>query len=192
MEAIAMRRRGPDPVRVTVTKRQRAALEALVNDEDARPRLRQRARIVLGAADGDSNREVAASVGVSEPTVSTWRARFAEGGLAALEDRPHGPRPGRRAGRPLAPVELTVEQRDVLERWCRRPSTAAGLARRSRIVLLAAEALGNDEVAERVGCHPATVTKWRQRFLAHGLVGSPTSTGPGGPAPCLTQLSKRC
>ncbi len=75
-----MRRRGPDPVRVTVTKRQRAALEALVNDEDARPRLRQRARIVLGAADGDSNREVAASVGVSEPTVSTWRARLPKAG----------------------------------------------------------------------------------------------------------------
>lgn len=176
-----MGRRGPDPVRVTVTKRQRAALEALVEDQDARLRLRQRARIALGVADGDSNRDVAVSVGVSEPTVSTWRARFAEGGLAALEDRPHVPRPGRRAGRPLATVELSIEQREVLERWCRRPTTAAGLARRSRIVLLAAEGLGNDEVAERVGCHPATVTKWRQRFLAHGLVGLSDEYRPGRP-----------
>jgi len=52
-----------------------------------------RARIVLMAAAGSPNAAIAAAIGVSRPTVATWRRRYAEGGLAALGDRP---RPGRR------------------------------------------------------------------------------------------------
>ena len=103
--------------------------------------------------------------------MSIWRSRFAEGGVGALADRPHRVWPGQRAGRPLAPITVTDEQREVLQRWCRRTTTAAGLARRARIVLLAGEGLGNSEVAERIGCDPATVTKWRKRFIEQGLVG---------------------
>ena len=44
------------------------------------------------AGHGYSNTEIARAVGVSRPTVLGWRGRYAEGGLAALEDRP---RPGR-------------------------------------------------------------------------------------------------
>jgi hypothetical protein len=76
---------------------------------------------------------------------------------------PHHPGFGRR-GRPLAPLTVTAEQAEVLGRWCRRPKTAAGLAMRARIVRAAAEGLSNQEVAQRVGCNPATVTKWRRRF----------------------------
>ena len=52
----------------------------------------QRARIVLLAAEGESNAEVARLVGVSLPTVHSWRSRYTSGGLAALDDLP---RPGR-------------------------------------------------------------------------------------------------
>ena len=57
--------------------------------------LAQRARIVLLAGEGLSNTEIAARVGVSRPTVIHWRDRYAEGGLAALEDRKRSGRPRR-------------------------------------------------------------------------------------------------
>ena len=53
-----------------------------------------RARIVLGAAEGASNAEIAAAaVGVHVDTVRKWRRRFADAGLPGLDDRP---RSGRR------------------------------------------------------------------------------------------------
>jgi transposase len=51
-----------------------------------------RARIVLRAAAGASNRQIAGELGASEVMVGRWRARFAREGLAGLRDQP---RPGR-------------------------------------------------------------------------------------------------
>jgi transposase len=168
MKGVAMTRRGPKLVPVVLTGGQRSALETRA--ASAEPREALRAEIVLAAAEGRSNGEIAAMMQCSENTVSAWRTRFVEGGVGALEDRPRVAVNGR-SGRPLPALELTAEQREVLERWCRRPKTAAGLVQRSRIVLLAADGLSNKEVAERVGCNPATVTRWRTRFLAEGLAG---------------------
>src|SRR5271166_779510 len=53
----------------------------------------QRARIVLLAADGMSNTEIAARTGVSRPTVIGWRARYEESGMVGLADRPRSVRP---------------------------------------------------------------------------------------------------
>ena len=44
--------------------------------------LAQRARILLLASEGNSNAEVARLVGVSLPTVRSWRSRYTSGGLA--------------------------------------------------------------------------------------------------------------
>jgi transposase len=54
--------------------------------------LAQRARIVLLAADGVSNTQIAARVGVSRQTVVSWRARYARSGIVGLRDES---RPGR-------------------------------------------------------------------------------------------------
>jgi transposase len=54
--------------------------------------LAQRAKILLLAADGLSNTDIAAQLGVSRPTGIGWRRRYAREGLAGLTDRP---RPGR-------------------------------------------------------------------------------------------------
>lgn len=59
-----------------------------------------RSRIVLAAADGGSNIEVAERLGLSRGTVSTCRSRFASYGLDGLLDEP---RPGR-------PRTITDEQ----------------------------------------------------------------------------------
>src|ERR1700677_273335 len=55
----------------------------------------QRARIVLLAADGVSNTEIASRTGVSRPTVIAWRARYEESGIGGLVDRPRSGRPRR-------------------------------------------------------------------------------------------------
>jgi transposase len=55
--------------------------------------LAKRARIVLLAADGMPNAEIARVTGVSRPTVIGWRDRYARGGIKALEDEPRSGRP---------------------------------------------------------------------------------------------------
>ena len=63
--------------------------------------LAKRARIVLLAADGVPNAQIARTVGVSRPTVIGWRQRYATGGIAALEDE-------ERSGRPAVIDEIDV------------------------------------------------------------------------------------
>ena len=63
-----------------------------------------------------------------------------------------------------AEVVLSDEEREVLERWARRPNSAQALALRCRIVLAAAEGLSTLEIARRLGCNRGTVSKWRGRF----------------------------
>jgi len=53
----------------------------------------QRARMVLLAADGVSNTEIADRVGVARQTVISWRARYARSGVAGLVDEPRSGRP---------------------------------------------------------------------------------------------------
>jgi len=54
-----------------------------------------RARIVLLAAEGLENAEIARRVGTTREAVSRWRKRFYEERLAGLEDRPRPGRPRR-------------------------------------------------------------------------------------------------
>ncbi len=63
--------------------------------------LAKRARMVLLAADGVPNAQIARLTGVSRPTVTGWRDRYARGGVAALEDEP-------RSGRPAVIDEIHV------------------------------------------------------------------------------------
>ncbi|HEY5352958.1 MAG TPA: IS630 family transposase [Streptosporangiaceae bacterium] len=55
--------------------------------------LAKRARMVLLAAEGMPNAQIARTAGVSRPTVIGWRDRYQQGGVAALEDEPRSGRP---------------------------------------------------------------------------------------------------
>jgi putative transposase len=55
----------------------------------------RRARIILRAARGERNIDIAAALGLSRHTVQHWRDRFAADRLAGLADRPHCPPPRR-------------------------------------------------------------------------------------------------
>lgn len=80
--------------RLPVPSDDRALLEALVRRRNTPQKVALRARIVLGAAEGQSNARLAREVGVTRPTVLVWRARYAQAGVAGL--RKDAPRPGRR------------------------------------------------------------------------------------------------
>ncbi|MGI8675229.1 MAG: helix-turn-helix domain-containing protein, partial [Thermoleophilaceae bacterium] len=54
-----------------------------------------RAKLVLLAAEGQTNREIAARVDMSADRVGDWRRRFGEAGLEGLEDRARSGRPRR-------------------------------------------------------------------------------------------------
>jgi transposase len=76
---------------------------------------------------------------------------------------------------------LSAEEREVLERWARRPTSAQALALRCRIVLAAADGEHTIDIAARLGCSRGTVSKWRGRFAERGLDGLHDEPRPGKP-----------
>jgi transposase len=86
-----------------------------------------------------------------------------------------------RTGRPVPPLVLADEERQVLVRWARRAKTAQALALRSKIVLACAEGIANQEVAARFAVTPQMVGKWRARFVARRLEGLSDEPRPGQP-----------
>ena len=78
-------------------------------------------------------------------------------------------------------IELSGEERAQLEAWTRRRTSAQALAQRSRVVLLAADGLGNTEIAERLGIGRNMAAKWRARFAGHRLDGLSDEPRPGRP-----------
>jgi transposase len=73
-----------------VSAEQRALLERWVRAHGTPQSIATRARVVLMAADGESNSAIARALGISRPTVIMWRRRFAEGGSQALSEVKEG------------------------------------------------------------------------------------------------------
>ncbi len=79
---------------LTVSPAERDQLVALIRSRSMPHALVTRARIVLLAADGCSNTAIATRLGLSKPTVGTWRRRYLAQRVPGLYDelRPGGPR----------------------------------------------------------------------------------------------------
>jgi transposase len=102
---------------VVVPDADRRELQRRARAKGASAREVERARIVLLAADEVPGKHIATLVGCAEGTVVTWRGRYAEHGLAGLEDLP---RPGK-------PAQLPEALRDrVLELTLTAPPTQYG------------------------------------------------------------------
>ena len=71
----------------------RAELLAMSRSRSEEVRLAERARIVLACLDSKEIQQVAAELGLSVPTVSKWRRRFAEQGVKGLRDLPRSGKP---------------------------------------------------------------------------------------------------
>ena len=91
-------------VEIVLSDEERGQLEAWTRRRRSAQALAQRSRIVLAAADGLKNTEIAERVGVSRNTAAIWRGRFAADRLDGLTDEP---RPGR-------PRTITDEQVDLV------------------------------------------------------------------------------
>ena len=72
---------------------------------------------MLLAAEGAPGKQIAAIVGCAELTVVTWRGRYADSGLAGLEDLP-------RRGKPAQLLEALRDR--VLELTLTEPPTSFG------------------------------------------------------------------
>lgn len=72
---------------------ERETLERWRRKPTTEQRLAQRARIVLEAATGKPNKEIASLFRIRKATVSTWRTRFARDRLAGLGDAPRSGKP---------------------------------------------------------------------------------------------------
>jgi transposase len=88
------------PVLIELSQEERAQLESWARRRTSAQALAQRSRVVLLAAEGLNNSEIAGRLGVHRPMVRKWRSRFAEYRLDGLIDEP---RPGK-------PRRITDEQ----------------------------------------------------------------------------------
>jgi transposase-like protein/transposase len=142
---------------LAVSESEAEALRALTRAGTTEQRMAMRARIVLRAAEGAANVEVARELGVSIPTVLLWRRRFKEHGLAGLDDAPHRGRP-RTYGRELREriVTETLTSPEGLTHWSR------------------------ERMAKRVGVSASTVGRvWKEgRLKPHRVETFKYSTDP--------------
>ena len=82
-------------------------LRSWLRASSIRAGLAHRARIVLLAADGMANAQIARTVGVSVPTVRLWRGRYQRSGTAGLVDAPRSGRPKQVDDRAIVEATLT-------------------------------------------------------------------------------------
>jgi len=78
---------------ITITQEERTTLKRWSRGRSTPARLVMRARIVLLAAEGKMNKDIAAEVATDQQTVKRWRTRFAAKGLDGIhKDAPRGGR----------------------------------------------------------------------------------------------------
>jgi transposase len=148
------------PFTVVLSDADRAVLEQRASSGAAAHRDVVRARIVLLAADGVANVEIARRVGVCVDVASKWRKRFCEEGRPGLADRKRSGRPRHFSGEVVAGIKAMAceppERREVpLVRWSSHE--------------LAAQAVSEGLVEQissstiRRWLHAAAIKPWRYR-----------------------------
>lgn len=153
-----MSRRSPFEVRLSVEDR--AVLRERASSLTAAHAVVVRARIVLLAADGEQNVDIARRVGVCVDVASKWRKRFCEERLAGLNDRPRAGRPRRFGSAVVAGIKAMAceppEQRQVpLSRWSSFELAAQAVS--EGLV----ESISSSTV--RRWLHTAAIKPWRHR-----------------------------
>jgi transposase len=119
----------------------REELVVLTRSSSVGAGLAARARIVLLAAEGTPNVEIARLVGVSRPTVNAWRTRYAERGLPGLAE-------AKRSGR-----RRSIDQRRIVAETLRPPPASLGVTHWSSRLL-----------ASRLGTSHVTIAEAWKRY----------------------------
>lgn len=127
-------------VEIVLDEAEKSALAGLIRKHGAPQSVATRARIALAAANGLTNKEIAAKLDIGAHTAGVWRKRFARDRLDGLYDEP---RPG--APRQIGDDEIAVTIRKTLET---RPKGATHWSLRT--------------MAKAVGHAPSTIHRiWR-------------------------------
>jgi transposase len=113
----------------------RERLESWLRSSTIQAGLAQRARIVLLAADGLTNVDISQRVGVSRPTVTSWRARYERSGIGGLSDEA-------RSGRPR-----TIDHRQIIAATLKAPPKKLGITHWSSRLLAGHLKVGDATVA---------------------------------------------
>jgi transposase len=96
---------------ITLTETQRKQLQSWAQGRTVTTRLAERSQIILLAAAGKSNRDIAAELHIKPHTVGRWRDRFVEHGLSGIEkDLPRGGRPRTRELMESAIIRKTTQE----------------------------------------------------------------------------------
>jgi transposase len=103
------------------------------------PKLRVRSKIILLAAEGKNNKEIAEELGIDQPQVGRWRIRFAQQGLAGIEKDKS--RPGR-----IAPLPKSKESEIIRKTIETKPKGATHWSRS----LMAAETGVSESTVGRI------------------------------------------
>lgn len=131
-------------VSIHLTPEEASKLKTMAQSSRSEVREALRAKIVLMAADGLENKEIAEQLSISEPTVARWRDRFARRRLAGLNERP-----GRGRKHTYAPQQIE----EIIEKTLTtKPKNATHWTTRA--------------MAEEVGVSHTTV---RRIWNAHGI-----------------------
>jgi transposase len=125
----------------------RDQLVGLTRSSAGRAGLAARARIVLLAAEGTPNVEIARLVGVSRPTVNAWRVRYAEHGMVGLADE-------KRTGR-----KRSVDPRRIVTETLSPPPARLGVTHWSSRLL--ADRLGTSHVTIAAAWKRYGVKPWK-------------------------------
>jgi transposase len=138
---------GRSPFQITLPASQRRFLKALQRRGTAEHRQVTRARIVLLAAAGWTNRGIARKLGLAPNTAAKWRKRFFKEGIDGLRDR-------KRPGRPRAfPATVVAAAKAIA---CELPATRGVPLGRWSLAELRAEVLATGLVDD-----VSTTTLWR-------------------------------
>jgi putative transposase len=163
--------RGPKPPVVALQDTERAALELLLRRHTTPQQLALRARIVLAAADGANNSQIARQEGVNLDTVRLWRARWLGlqavplGELSVEERLADAPRSGK-------PVRITDEQVcQIVALACAAPDQAGRPISQWTGREIADEIKRRGIVAEISGRHAARLLKRGRSSRTAGTTG---------------------
>ncbi len=139
------------PYVVTLTDPHRAMLQARLRAATTAQRDVLRARIVLAAAEGDANAQIARDLAVHVDTVRKWRRRYCAHGLDGLRDLP-------RPGRP--PVFTAVEVAGVKALACSEPADHGLPLARWSVIELTAQANTQGLIRPDRPVSVSTVRRW--------------------------------